>query len=209
MKNKGARQKTGKKPGRELVVLFNKPFRVLSQFTDNEGRATLADYIPHKGVYAAGRLDYDSEGLVVLTNSGRLQHIITDPLGKLPKTYIVQVEGAPDEAALEKLRRGVLLNDGMTGPARARLIEEPPFIWPRVPPIRFRKSVPTAWVEITIAEGRNRQVRRMTAAVGLPALRLIRVSIGPWVLGGLKPGEWKEAAPPKEAEMTRLKKGLK
>ncbi len=201
--------KTGKGDARELVILLNKPFRVLSQFTDKEGRATLSDYIPHRDVYAAGRLDYDSEGLVVLTNSGRLQHIITDPLGKLPKTYLVQVEGTPEEAALEKLRRGVLLNDGMTRPARARLIEEPDFIWPRVPPIRFRKSVPTAWVEIAITEGRNRQVRRMTAAVGLPALRLIRVSIGPWVLGGLKPGEWKEATPPKEAEMTRRKKGLK
>ncbi|MBI5455104.1 MAG: pseudouridine synthase [Deltaproteobacteria bacterium] len=198
MRSKRTPSRNIKKPGRELVILFNKPFRVLSQFTDSEGRSTLADYIPHKDVYAAGRLDFDSEGLVVLTNSGRLQHIITDPKGKLPKTYIVQVEGAPDEAALEKLRRGVLLNDGMTRPARARLIEEPPFIWPRVPPIRFRKSVPTAWVEITIAEGRNRQVRRMTAAVGLPALRLIRVSIGPWVLGGLKPGEWKEAAPLKD-----------
>lgn len=193
----------------ELVILLNKPFRVLSQFTDKQGRATLSDFVPHKGVYAAGRLDFDSEGLVVLTNSGRLQHAITDPLGKLPKTYLVQVEGTPEEAALEKLRRGVLLNDGMTRPARARLIEEPDFIWPRVPPIRFRKSVPTAWVEIAITEGRNRQVRRMTAAVGLPALRLIRVSIGPWVLGGLKPGEWKEGAPTKEAEMTRRTKRLK
>lgn len=211
MKSKAGYRDTTSVKGhaRELVILLNKPFRVLSQFTDKEGRATLADYIPHKDVYAAGRLDYDSEGLVVLTNSGRLQHIITDPKGKLPKTYIVQVEGTPEEDALEGLRKGVLLNDGMTRPARVRLIEEPDFIWPRVPPIRFRKSVPTAWVEITIAEGRNRQVRRMTAAVGLPALRLIRVSIGPWVLGGLKPGEWKEAVPPKEAEMTGRTKGLK
>ncbi|MBI4948698.1 MAG: pseudouridine synthase [Deltaproteobacteria bacterium] len=186
--------KTGKKPARELVILLNKPFNVLSQFTDSEGRATLADYIPHKGVYAAGRLDYDSEGLVVLTNSGSLQHIITDPKGKLPKTYLVQVEGTPNEAALEGLRKGVLLNDGMTRPARVRAVEEPSFIWPRVPPIRFRKSVPTAWIEIVITEGRNRQVRRMTAAVGLPTLRLIRVSVGQWELSGLKPGEWKEAA---------------
>ena len=173
---------------------MNKPFQVLSQFTDSEGRPTLADHIPHKGVYAAGRLDYDSEGLVVLTDSGRLQHVITDPKGKLPKTYLVQVEGTPDEAALEKLRKGVLLSDGMTRPARVRAVEEPSFIWPRVPPIRFRKSVPTAWIEIVITEGRNRQVRRMTAAVGLPTLRLIRVSVGQWELGGLKPGEWKEAA---------------
>lgn len=186
--------KTGKGSARELVILLNKPFRVLSQFTDKEGRATLADYIPHKDVYAAGRLDFDSEGLVVLTNSGRLQHIITDPEGKLPKTYLVQVEGTPDEDSLERLRKGVLLNDGMTRPARARLIEEPDFIWPRVPPIRFRKSVPAAWVEMTITEGRNRQVRRMTAAVGLPTLRLIRVSVGPWELGALKPGEWREAS---------------
>lgn len=203
MKNKGARLRAGKVPGQELVILLNKPFHVLSQFTDSEGRPTLADYIPHKGVYAAGRLDYDSEGLVVLTDSGRLQHVITDPLGKLPKTYIVQVEGAPDEAALEKLRKGVLLNDGMTRPARVRAVEEPSFIWPRVPPIRFRKSVPTAWIELVITEGRNRQVRRMTAAVGLPTLRLIRVSVGQWELGGLKPGEWREAAPLKEAEMAR------
>jgi len=194
MKNKGARQRAGKGPGRELVILLNKPFQVLSQFTDSEGRPTLADHIPHKGVYAAGRLDYDSEGLVVLTDSGRLQHVITDPKGKLPKTYLVQVEGTPDEAALEKLRKGVLLSDGMTRPARVRAVEEPSFIWPRVPPIRFRKSVPTAWIEIVITEGRNRQVRRMTAAVGLPTLRLIRVSVGQWELGGLKPGEWKEAA---------------
>ncbi|MBI2413690.1 MAG: pseudouridine synthase [Deltaproteobacteria bacterium] len=186
--------KTGKGSARELVIILNKPFRVLSQFTDKEGRATLADYIPHKYVYAAGRLDFDSEGLVVLTNSGRLQHIITDPEGKLPKTYLVQVEGTPDEDSLERLRKGVLLNDGMTKPARARLIEEPDFIWPRVPPIRFRKSVPAAWVEMTITEGRNRQVRRMTAAVGLPTLRLIRVSVGPWELGALKPGEWREAS---------------
>ena len=186
--------KTRKGPGRELVILLNKPFNVLSQFTDKERRATLADYIQHKGVYAAGRLDYDSEGLVVLTDSGRLQHIITDPKGKLPKTYLVQVEGTPIEAALEGLRTGVLLNDGMTRRARVRAVEEPSFIWPRVPPIRFRKSVPTAWVEIVITEGRNRQVRRMTAAVGLPTLRLIRVSVGQWELGGLKPGEWKEAA---------------
>lgn len=194
MRSKRTPSKNTKNPGRELVVLLNKPFRVLSQFTDKEGRATLADFVPLKDVYAAGRLDFDSEGLVVLTNCGRLQHVITDPEGKLPKTYLVQVEGTPDEDSLERLRKGVLLNDGMTRPARARLIEEPDFIWPRVPPIRFRKSVPAAWVEITITEGRNRQVRRMTAAVGLPTLRLIRVSVGPWELGALKPGEWREAS---------------
>ncbi|MBI2399564.1 MAG: pseudouridine synthase [Deltaproteobacteria bacterium] len=181
---------------RPVLILLNKPFQVLCQFTDKEGRATLADYIDVPGVYAAGRLDYDSEGLVALTSSGRLQHIISDPANKLPKTYLVQVEGVPDEKALEKLRKGVLLKDGMTRPAKAELISPELDIWPRTPPIRFRKSVPDSWLKITITEGKNRQVRRMTAAVGCPALRLIRVSIGQWELGELKPGEWKEVAVP-------------
>lgn len=186
------------RPGKTSVrkprlILLNKPFHVLCQFTDKEGRKTLADYVDVPSVYAAGRLDYDSEGLVVLTDSGRLQHLISDPSNKLPKTYLVQVEGVPIEAALERLRAGVLLKDGMTRPARAELLERAPDIWPRTPPIRFRKSVVDSWIRITITEGRNRQVRRMTAAVGHPALRLIRVSVGQWELGGLLPGEWKEA----------------
>lgn len=175
-----------------VLILLNKPFQVLCQFTDKEGRPTLADYVDFPGVYAAGRLDYDSEGLVALTNSGRLQHIISDPSNKLPKTYLVQVEGVPDEEALEKLRSGVLLKDGMTRPAKVRLVTGLKEPWPRTPPIRFRKSVPDSWLEITITEGKNRQVRRMTAAVGYPALRLIRISIGQWDLGDLKPGGWKE-----------------
>ena len=164
----------------------------MCQFTDKEGRATLADYVDAPGVYAAGRLDYDSEGLVALTDSGRLQHLISDPSNKLPKTYLVQVEGVPDEASLDKLRRGVLLKDGMTRPAMVEFLGHEVDIWPRKPPIRFRKSVADSWLRMTITEGKNRQVRRMTAAVGHPALRLIRVSIGQWALDGLKPGEWRD-----------------
>lgn len=171
------------------IVLFNKPYDVLSQFTDASGRTTLADYIPIKGVYPAGRLDRDSEGLVVLTDHGRLQHRIADPRHKLAKGYWVQVEGEPDNEALTHLRKGVLLNDGMTSPAEAELIA-PPEIWPRTPPIRYRANIPTAWLHLTIREGRNRQVRRMTAAVGYPTLRLIRHRIGDWKLGELTPGEY-------------------
>jgi 23S rRNA pseudouridine2457 synthase len=181
---------------RPVLILLNKPFQVLCQFTDKEGRATLADYVDAAGVYAAGRLDYDSEGLVALTNSGTLQHLISDPVNKLPKTYLVQVEGVPDGEALASLRKGVLLKDGMTRPAEVELMGPEVEVWPRTPPIRFRKSVPDSWLRVTITEGRNRQVRRMTAAVGHPALRLIRVSIGPWELGDLKPGEWKEVEAP-------------
>ncbi len=173
------------------LVLFNKPYGVLPQFTDSEGRPTLADYIPIPKVVAAGRLDRDSEGLMVLTDDGVLQHRITDPRHKLPKTYWVQVEGIPDEQALKHLSEGVILNDGPTLPAQAQLIAEPN-LWPRNPPIRFRAAIPTAWLELAIHEGRNRQVRRMTAATGYPTLRLVRCAIGPWRLDDLKPGEWHE-----------------
>ena len=172
------------------LILFNKPYLVLCQFTDPGGRPTLADYIDVPEVYAAGRLDHDSEGLLALTDDGRLQQQIADPQHKLPKTYWAQVEGIPDAAALERLRRGVQLKDGMTRPAEAVLLDEPPGLWPRTPPIRERKSIPTAWIELTLREGRNRQVRRMTAAVGFPSLRLIRARIGLWALGDLQPGEW-------------------
>ena len=173
------------------LILFNKPYRVLSQFTDDAGRATLADYVRVPDVYAAGRLDYDSEGLLLLTDDGALQARVADPQHKLPKTYWVQVEGEPTREALAQLRRGVALNDGVTKPAQVEGIAEPP-LWERTPPVRFRKLIPTRWLALTLREGRNRQVRRMTAAVGLPTLRLVRVRIGEWELGTLAPGEWRE-----------------
>jgi 23S rRNA pseudouridine2457 synthase len=177
------------------LVLFNKPYGVLSQFTDRgtpTARATLSDHLDLPGIYPAGRLDRDSEGLLLLTDDGRLQARIADPRFKLPKTYLVQVEGLPDDAALGRLRRGVALNDGPTRPAEVERIDAPP-LWPRDPPIRVRQTIPDAWLSLTIREGRNRQVRRMTAAVGHPTLRLVRWSIGEWTLADLPPGQWRLA----------------
>lgn len=177
-----------------MLVIFNKPFDVLCQFTDRgePRRRTLAEFGLPPGVYPAGRLDRDSEGLLLLTDDGALAHRITDPRHKLPKAYLVQVEGVPTAAALERLREGVALNDGMTRPAEARLLRHAPdWLWPREPPVRFRKTVPDAWIELRIREGRNRQVRRMTAAVGLPTLRLIRTRVGEYPLGGLRPGAFR------------------
>jgi len=174
------------------LICFNKPYGVLSQFTPEGRWRGLKEFIAVPEVYVAGRLDADSEGLLLLTSDGALQARISDPRFKMEKTYWVQVEGVPDEAALDALRQGVQLNDGMTRPANARLIDTPPGLWEREPPVRVRKAIPTAWLELGIREGRNRQVRRMTAAVGFPTLRLVRAAIGPYTLDGLAPGQWRE-----------------
>jgi 23S rRNA pseudouridine2457 synthase len=175
------------------ILLFNKPYNVICQFSPDGKHETLADYISRPGFYSAGRLDTDSEGLLLLTNDGALQHRITDPKFKLPKTYWAQVEGMPSDAALEPLRQGVKLSDFTAQPAEARRMEEPVGLWARTPPIRYRKNIPSSWLELTLREGKNRQVRRMTAAIGFPTLRLIRYRIGDWTLDGLECGMWREA----------------
>ena len=188
-----ARRQAAPSPDNPRLIALNKPYDVLTQFTDAEGRQTLKAYVEIPGIYPAGRLDRDSEGLLLLTNDGQLQARISDPKHKLAKTYWVQVEGTPSAEQLDALRAGPLLNDGPTRPAEVVQIEEPA-LWPRNPPVRFRARIPTHWLSITIREGRNRQVRRMTAAVGLPTLRLVRVAIGDWHLGDLPPGQWRELA---------------
>lgn len=188
---------------RHSLLLLNKPFQVLTRFTSEGGKATLKNWVDAPGMYPAGRLDYDSEGLVLLTNWGTLQTRLSDPAWKVSKTYCTQVEGEATEAVLAKLRTGVQLNDGLTLPAQAERIAEPDWLWPRDPPIRSRKAIPTSWISLTIREGRNRQVRRMTAAAGHPTLRLIRWAVGPWTIEGLAPGAWREVD---EAELGEFMK---
>lgn len=184
------------------TLLLNKPFEVLTQFTDEEGRRTLKEFVPVPNVYPVGRLDFDSEGFLLLTDDAGLQHHLSTPRFKVPKTYLAQVEGTPTEEALAQLRRGVDIKTGRTAPAQARVLPaEPPGLWPRTPPIRYRAVIPTAWIELVLTEGKNRQVRRMTAAVGLPTLRLVRWALGSLTLAGLQPGEWRELTAPELAEL--------
>jgi len=188
------------------IFLFNKPYHVLSQFTGEDGQRNLAEFGFPPAVYAAGRLDYDSEGLLILTDSGAWQAHISEPRHKMAKLYWAQVEGEVAEDALQPLRAGLQLNDGPSAPTQARVLNPPPDLWPRTPPIRFRAQIPTTWIEITLREGRNRQVRRMTAALGFPTLRLVRVAIGPWRIEGLAPGAWRELhvdEPPPKARGAR------
>jgi len=177
-----------------VLILLNKPYQVLCQFTDPDGRATLADYVESPGVYPAGRLDFDSEGLLILTDDGRLQARISQPVSKIQKCYWAQIEGSASDEQIKALVDGIKLKDGLAQAVAAQRIEPPPMLWDRNPPIRVRKTVTDSWIEITLAEGRNRQVRRMTAAVGLPTLRLIRYAVGPWTLGGLAPGETRQVS---------------
>ena len=176
------------------IILFNKPYQVLCQFSPVAGKKTLADYIDVPGVYAAGRLDFDSEGLLVLTDDGKLQAQISEPKHKQPKCYLAQVENIPERKTLISLGRGVSLKDGITRPARVQMVDEPGWLWPREPPIRTRREIPTQWLELEISEGKNRQVRRMTAAVGHPTLRLVRSSVAQWSLDDLQPGDWREVS---------------
>ena len=194
----------GRRPGLRYLKLF-KPYDVLTQFTDEAGRSTLKDYVPVTGVYPVGRLDRDSEGLLLLTDDGSLSHRLTDPRHEHPKTYLAQVEKVPESSALECLRRGPTLSDGPTRPVEVELLETEPQLPERPVPIRFRKNVPTAWLRLVLREGRNRQVRRMTAAVGHPTLRLVRIAIGPIVLGALRPGEFQELTPQERQALTLLK----
>ncbi len=192
-----------------MLIAFNKPFGVICQFSPSGDKPTLKDYVKVSGVYPAGRLDTDSEGLLLLTDDGRLQAAIADPAFKLPKTYVAQVEGVPAEVDLARLRGGLDLGDFRTRPAAARVTSEPEWLWPRTPPVRFRQSIPTSWMEITIKEGKNRQIRRMTAKIGFPTLRLIRVAIGDWNLSGLASGQWRECAPDAPPAIGNRQKTLK
>ncbi len=190
-------------------LLLNKPYEVLTQFTDEQGRATLKDFVPVPDVYPVGRLDFDSEGLLLLTDDKQLQHRLSDPKFKVPKTYWAQVEGTVSEAALQLLRRGVQIKEGLTAPGEAAGLPEPAHLWPRNPPIRYRASIPTSWLQIRISQGMNRQVRKMCAAVGLPCLRLVRAAIGPLGLGELQPGQWRELTAAEVAELRKINSSVR